>query len=66
MRKVIMIGCDLHDESMILKTSEDRQTPEARTVKNTAASRTAMIADLCFRATAVRSFCITHRASPLA
>ena len=25
MRKVIMIGCDLHEESMLLKIAEDRQ-----------------------------------------
>lgn len=46
MRKVIMIGCDLHDESMILKIAEDRQMPETRTVKNTSSGRKAMIADL--------------------
>jgi transposase len=52
MRKVIMIGCDLHDESMILKIAEDRQTPEMRAVKNSASARTAMIADLRRRAKA--------------
>lgn len=52
MRNVIMIGCDLHDVSMILKIAQDRQTAETRTVKNTAAGRTAMIADLRRRATA--------------
>lgn len=46
MRKVIMIGCDLHEESMVLKVAEDRQTPETRLVKNTASGRAAMIADL--------------------
>ena len=46
MSKVIMIGCDLHDESMILKVAEDRQTPETRSVKNTASGRAAMVADL--------------------
>jgi transposase len=50
MRKVIMIGCDLHDASMILKIAEDRQTPETRTVRNTAAGRAAMVADLRRRA----------------
>jgi transposase len=52
MRKVIMIGCDLHEESMILKIAEDRQTPETQTVKNTASGRAAMIADLRRRAEA--------------
>jgi transposase len=50
MRKVIMIGCDLHEESMILKIAEDRQMPETRAVKNTAAGRSAMIGDLRRRA----------------
>jgi len=48
-----MIGCDLHDESMILKIAEDRQTPETRTVKNTSSGRAAMIADLRRQAKAV-------------
>jgi transposase len=52
MRKVIMIGCDLHEESMILKIAEDRQTPETRNVKNTASGRAAMIQDLRRRAQA--------------
>lgn len=46
MRKVIMIGCDLHDDSMILKIAEGLQPPTTRTVKNTAAGRAAMIAEL--------------------
>lgn len=50
MRKVIMIGCDLHDESMMLKIAMGRQAPETRTVKNTSSGRTAMIADLRRRA----------------
>jgi transposase len=52
MRKVIMIGCDLHEESMILKIVEDRQMPETRAVKNTVAGRAAMIGDLRRRAKA--------------
>jgi transposase len=52
MRKVIMIGCDLHDESMILKIAEDRQAPETRIVKNSPSGRVAMIADLRRRAKA--------------
>ena len=40
--KVIMIGCDLHEESMLLKIAVDRQTPETWSVKNTAAGRAEM------------------------
>lgn len=52
MRQVIMIGCDLHEESLMLKIAVGRQTPETRTVKNTASGRTAMIAELQRRAQA--------------
>jgi transposase len=52
MRKVIMIGCDLHEESMILKIAEDTGSPETRMVKNTVSGRAAMIADLRRRARA--------------
>jgi len=55
MSKVIMIGCDLHEDSMTLKIAQGRQAPETRTVKNTAAGRAAMIADLRRRAKAARS-----------
>jgi transposase len=41
-----MIGCDLHEESMLLKIAVDRQAPETRLVKNTVSGRAAMIADL--------------------
>lgn len=46
MSKVIMIGCDLHEESMLLKIAVDRQAPETKVVENTAWGRAAMIADL--------------------
>jgi transposase len=52
MSKVIMIGCDLHEASMILKVAEDRQTPETRLVRNTICGRAGMIADLGRRAKA--------------
>ena len=52
MRKVIMIGCDLHDKTMLLKIAEGRKEPETRSVKNTAAGRKAMIHDLKKRAVA--------------
>ena len=52
MRKVIMIGCDLHDKTMLLKIAEGRAKPETRSVKNTASGRTKMIEDLKKRAAA--------------
>jgi transposase len=52
MRKVTMIGCDLHDESMLLKIAEGRDTPQTRSFKNTPRGRVAMISDLKRRAKA--------------
>jgi len=52
MSKVIMIGCDLHEESMVLNVAEDRQPPQTRLVKNTSSGRAGMIADLRRRAKA--------------
>jgi len=46
MRKVIMIGCDLHDKTMLLKIAAGREASEMRSVKNTATGRTTMIRDL--------------------
>jgi transposase len=46
MRKVIMVGCDLHEDSMVLKIAQDRQTPDTKLVKNTALGRAAMVAEL--------------------
>jgi transposase len=45
-----MIGCDLHDQAMLLKVAIGREEPETRLVKNTAAGRKAMIAHLRQRA----------------
>lgn len=53
MRKVIMIGCDLHDRAMLLKVATGREEPETRLVRNTVAGRKAMIADLWRRAKAL-------------
>jgi len=50
MRKIIMIGCDLHDKTMLLKIAEGRSKPETRSVKNTASGRAKMIVDLKKRA----------------
>ena len=55
MRKVIMIGCDLHDKTMLLKIAEGRDEPSTRSVKNTEAGRAAMIRDLKAQATAAGS-----------
>ena len=52
MRNVIMIGCDLHDESMLLKVALNRQAAETLVVKNSARGRVAMIAELRRRAKA--------------
>lgn len=50
MCKVIMIGCDLHDKSMLLKIAVGRGTPETLNVRNTPGDREKMIADLKKRA----------------
>lgn len=52
MCKTIMIGCDLHDKTMLLKIAEGCEVPETRSVKNTAAGRTKMIEELGQRAAA--------------
>ncbi len=51
MAKYIMVGCDLHDGSMLLKIAVDRDEPVVRTWGTKAASRQAMINDLLVRAT---------------
>jgi hypothetical protein len=38
-----MVGCDLHDKTMLLKIAEGREKPETRSVKNTATGRVEMI-----------------------
>lgn len=43
MRKVIMIGCDLHDKTMLLKIAEGPGEAQTQSVKNTAAGRVKMI-----------------------
>src|SRR5271157_3766110 len=50
MCKVIMIGCDLHEGSMILKTALGREEPETCSVDNTAKGRKALVAQLLARA----------------
>jgi len=46
MCKVIMIGCDLHDKTMLLKIAVDRQPAATRNVRNTTEGRKKMIAEL--------------------
>lgn len=52
MRKVIMIGCDLHDKTMLLKIATGRHEAETLSIKNTAAGRANMIELLKQRAAA--------------
>jgi transposase len=52
MRKVIMVGCDLHDKTMLLKIAAGCEEPETRSVKNTATGRAKMIEELQKRAAA--------------
>ena len=46
MRKPIMVGCDLHDRTMLLKLARELERPQTMSVKNTSAGRRAMIAKL--------------------
>jgi len=39
----IMVGCDLHDKSMLLKVAAGKDKPETKTFENTAAQRVQMI-----------------------
>jgi len=50
MAKCMMIGCDLHDKSMLLKGAVDRGKPWLKTYGTSAGSRRRMIADLQRRA----------------
>jgi transposase len=50
MAKFIMVGCDLHDKSMLLKIVEDQGRPLVRSWGTDASARRAMAADLRRRA----------------
>ena len=52
MSNVIMIGCDLHEDTLMLKIAKGQETPETRLWKNTARDRQRMVADLRKRAKA--------------
>ena len=43
MCQVIMIGCDLHDQTMLLKIATGRDEPETLSVRNTAAGRAKLL-----------------------
>lgn len=48
----IMIACDLHDRTMLLKVAQGRGAPETLSVRNTRDGRRRMIADLTARSQA--------------
>jgi transposase len=50
MSNVIMIGCDLHEDSLMLKMATGLEVAETRQWKNTARDRQRMVADLLKRA----------------
>lgn len=50
MAHCIMVGCDLHDKTMMLKIAADQDRPGLRSWVTTASGRRAMIADLQRRA----------------
>jgi transposase len=52
MAKFIMVGCDLHDKTMLLKVACDRGEAETIRLLNTRAARERMIVDLKARAAA--------------
>jgi transposase len=50
MKKYIMVGCDVHDETLVLKMAEGRTKAQMRTVENTARGRGQLVRDLKDRA----------------
>ncbi len=50
MSEFIMVGCDLHDESMVLKIARGRDDSEKVTARNTLEGRRRLIDDLKARA----------------
>jgi transposase len=50
MAEFIMVACDLHDESMVLKVAQGRNDSEKVTARNTSVGRRRLIADLQARA----------------
>lgn len=54
MAQFIMVGCDLHDATMLLKVAVGRRPAEMLSVRNTRAGRSRMIGDLLERARGAR------------
>src|SRR5688500_15499706 len=52
MCQVIMVGCDLHDQTMLLKIAVGRSAPETMSIRNTAKGRTKLLQLLRERAAA--------------
>jgi len=52
MAEFIMVACDLHDKTMLLKIARGRQAAEKITVRNTPAARVRLIVQLQERARA--------------
>jgi transposase len=50
MRKIIMVGCDLHAKTLVLRFAVGREKPEALTMANTAAGRVELVKLLLTRA----------------
>ena len=50
MEKCILVGCDLHDKTMLLKIACGQDAPQKRAFENSADARKAMLADLKKRA----------------
>ena len=46
MKHYIMVGCDVHDETLVLKIALDRSEPEMRTVENTESGRAQLMREL--------------------
>ena len=46
MCEFIMVACDLHDKTMLLKTARGREAAEKVAVRNTSAGRTRLIEQL--------------------
>lgn len=54
MAEFIMVACDLHDKTMVLKIAQGRGNAETATLRNTAACRRQLIKELRARARAAR------------
>jgi transposase len=46
MRQPIMVGCDLHDKTMLLKIARGSEAPRMMSIRNTASGRSKMISQL--------------------